>query len=349
VREGLNVEKLAAIVIDLLPTPRSKFEFFVYRQAFKTLQLQASTADYTNTLVAFFQQKREQPHLNRVLDFNSLDHIADGAAFFRIVTAIITHGNLTNKSSTELGLYFIFSRAGADLVQLSLFTEFSLKMLDNKYFEMLKDFIEDFFANRKPTVAQTCHVVGLIRRVAQCEKTEFSAKLLDLVQHILSVLNGKDVERMDQDERRLLEMCIGVLTDMIENSVLQFFLTLSIVRRKYPNLAHALQKRVQQGAYSFGFNAFLATVRNELYDLNLDECFFTFAVKRSMMSQEEGDAYDTCIQTNEIAFEYLLPSKDCAAIQKLAFYILDQGLRARIAKEYFASGTAGEDKDDGAV
>ena len=41
-------------------------------------------------------------------------------------------------------------------------------------------------------------------------------------------------------ELSLLEMCIGVLTDMVENQVLQFFLTHSIIRRKFPKLAPAL-------------------------------------------------------------------------------------------------------------
>ena len=46
-------------------------------------------------------------------------------------------------------------------------------------------------------------------------------------------------------EQRLLQMCIGVLTDMIENSVLQFFLTFSIIKRKYPALVQALSSRVK--------------------------------------------------------------------------------------------------------
>lgn len=76
----------------------------------------------------------------------------------------------------------------------------------------------------------------------------------------------------------------------------------------------------------------MGTVRNELYDLNLDECFFSFTQKVSKMAEEERDAYQTCLQTNDIVFEYLLPSKDCKAISRLAFYVIDQGLRAKVAK-----------------
>ena len=113
-------------------------------------------------------------------------------------------------------------------------------MLDNRYFDMLKDLMEDFLANGRPTTPQVCHVIGLIRKVAQCEKTEYSAKLLELVQGILSLLNEKEVNNMNTEELSLLEMCLGVLTDMVENQVLQFFLTLQIVRRKYPRIASTL-------------------------------------------------------------------------------------------------------------
>jgi len=75
---------------------------------------------------------------------------------------------MTNKPSTELCLYFIFSRQGnrIDLLTMSIFTEFCLRMLDVRYFEMLKDFIEDFFANKNPSVTEACHIVGLIRKIA---------------------------------------------------------------------------------------------------------------------------------------------------------------------------------------
>ena len=62
------------------------------------------------------------------------------------------------------------------------------------------------------------------------------------------------------------------------------------------------------------------------------------------MSIEEKDAYDTCLQANDIVFTFVLPSKDCRALSKLAYYLLDQGLRASIAKEIFsASSSAGKD------
>ena len=114
------------------------------------------------------------PPLYKLLDFNILDSIRDAGAFYRAVTVIIQKGNLTNKPSVQLVLYLIFSREADDLLCMSLLTEFGLKMLDNKYFEILKDFMEDFFANKRPSVRQVSHVVGLIRKVAQCSKIEYS-------------------------------------------------------------------------------------------------------------------------------------------------------------------------------
>ena len=85
-------------------------------------------------------------------------------------------------------------------------------------------------------------------------------------------------------------------------------------------------------------------MRNELIDLNLDECFYNFTQRPSKMGEEEGDAFQTCIQTNEIVFDYLLASRDCKSLARLAFYLLDQGLRAKIANEYFIQNAASSDQ-----
>lgn len=41
-KEGIQANNLAAIIIDLLPAPKSQLDFDVYKQGFKTLLLQAS-------------------------------------------------------------------------------------------------------------------------------------------------------------------------------------------------------------------------------------------------------------------------------------------------------------------
>ena len=156
-------------------------------------------------------------------------------------------------------------------------------------------------------------------------------------------------EGMARAELNLIEMCIGALTDMVENEVLQFFRTHEILKKKFPQLATSLMLRVKSANYSYGYSTFLSTVNSELFDLNLDECFYSFSTKPAKMSMEEKDAYETCLETNRIVFDCILPSKDCKAISKVAFYLMDQGLRAKIAQAYFAAmnedgGDATEEK-----
>ena len=86
-------------------------------------------------------------------------------------------------------------------------------------------------------------------------------------------------------------------------------------------------------------------MRSELYELNLDECFYAFKTRPSKMSAEENDAFDTCIRTNRIVLGTLMPSGDCKALTQLTFFILDQGLRAKIAQEVFAANTSSTDEE----
>ena len=87
------------------------------------------------------------------------------------------------------------------------------------------------------------------------------------------------------------------------------------------------------GRYSYGYDIFLSCVETELADLVLDQRFFPFTDKPSKMNEEEKDAYDTCVDANHTAFGPLLQSQDPRSISRIAYYILDQGLRAKIAHE----------------
>ena len=71
---------------------------------------------------------------------------------------------------------------------------------------MLRDLIEDYLANKRPTVSQVTVVVGLMRRIAQCQKTEYASKFVELIQGILGLLNQKGgVDQMQLGEQRLLQ------------------------------------------------------------------------------------------------------------------------------------------------
>ena len=85
---------------------------------------------------------------------------------------LIKHANLQNKASVDLIQYYIFSRLGTDdksrLSMLALYTEFSLRMQDNKYFDVLKDLVEEEVANNPLTTGQLNMIVGLLRKIAKC-------------------------------------------------------------------------------------------------------------------------------------------------------------------------------------
>ena len=54
-------------------------------------------------------------------------------------------------------------------------------MLDNKFFDILKDLIEEEVANHANSAQQLNLVMGLLRKIARCTKTEYSVKFIDLV------------------------------------------------------------------------------------------------------------------------------------------------------------------------
>ena len=61
-------------------------------------------------------------------------------------------------------------------------------MVETKYFDLLKDMIEDKFANGKLTLSSISFIIGLIRKVAQCERTEYSSKFVELIQGVLGLI-----------------------------------------------------------------------------------------------------------------------------------------------------------------
>lgn len=120
---------------------------------------------------------------------------------------------------------------------------------------------------------------------------------------------------------------------MVDNQVLQFFLTNSIVQRKFAKLGQDLQRLACAGSPSYGYAEFLGGVVWELDELVLDQRSFPFTSKPSAMDAEEKEAYDTCLAANNVVFGPLLQSREAGSVARLAYYLLDQGLRAKIARE----------------
>ena len=157
------------------------------------------------------------------MSHTSLSHLTNLKTMLQVVVKLIRHANLQNKASVQLIQYYIFSRLDSDdksrFSMLALYTEFCLRMQDNQYFDTLKDLIEEEVANNPLSASQLNLVVGLLRKVAKCQTTEYSTKFIDLLQGILGLLN-RPVSELSVDEKRLLENCIGMLKDMVEDQVL---------------------------------------------------------------------------------------------------------------------------------
>ena len=54
--QNFDADKLARIITDLLPAPKSKLENHVYRQAFHTLKLQANADEFSEVVTSFFKK-----------------------------------------------------------------------------------------------------------------------------------------------------------------------------------------------------------------------------------------------------------------------------------------------------
>lgn len=71
------------------------------------------------------------------------------------------------------------------------------------------------------SVELTTKYVELMRKIAQEEKSDYSEKLLDILQRTLSRVN-RAIGTLNPAESKLATSCIGMLTDMVHNGVLAF-------------------------------------------------------------------------------------------------------------------------------
>ena len=101
------------------------------------------------------------------------------------------------------------------------------------------------------------------------------------MQDILGTVN-KSLEELSPDEGQLVQMSFGLLTDMVENQILQFSLAHKILNRKYTKLLRSVEKTP-----TLGYLQFLATCRWELEDFDLAENQYCFTIKPSRMDTAE--------------------------------------------------------------
>jgi hypothetical protein len=168
------------------------------------------------------------------------------------------------------------------------------------------------------------------------ETGQTTAKFVELVQSLLEKVHKIPIENMTGFERLLVEMSFGTLTDMVSVGALEFSLTHSILLRKFPDLMRELEKH----NYALGYLDFLAMVYHELEDYDLEKRYYSFAVPPNQMDEEQREVYEACHKVNQVVFGPLLTSASVAALSPNATYMLDQGLCAKVARDYYKENKA---------
>ena len=112
---------------------------------------------YLDVLSNFYQGREATPVLSEIFDYTSFHHFTKLSTMHKATQILIKYGNPTNKASVDMLQYFIFSRLGSSdksrFCALSLYTEFCLRMLDNKFFDIFKDLVEEEVANHANSAA----------------------------------------------------------------------------------------------------------------------------------------------------------------------------------------------------
>jgi hypothetical protein len=69
-----------------------------------------------------------------------------------------------------------------------------------------------------------------------------------------------------------------MLTDMVQNGILQFSVAHRIIEKKFAKLINSLNEAVKAGKDDYGYGEFLASCLYELDEYDLESQYFVFAV-----------------------------------------------------------------------
>jgi hypothetical protein len=112
-----------------------------------------------------------------MITIDSIDHL-DLKSRFSCIQAIMQNSNtLQHKCSVDLFQTLILKCLPTELA-LAAFTDLCLKKLDNKFFKVHQDMLEYYISIPKCDIP---FAVGLIRKIAQHPKTEFSQNHLEVL------------------------------------------------------------------------------------------------------------------------------------------------------------------------
>ncbi|CDW71435.1 UNKNOWN [Stylonychia lemnae] len=220
---------------------------------------------------------------------------------------------------------------------LDIFSNLALQLLDNKYFDQLKDMIEYQLSinNSKPQIIQ---ILGIIKKVTSSPKTEYGEKLLDLIEKILSKVN-KPFNELDDESYQVATICLSCITDLIDNQILDHQLTYKIMNQKYSIFrSFDLSKMSSNSPLTREYARFLGCCVLELDDLELDQR--SFNLLQFPRTEDVKDAIQTFNFINQVVFnQLLLPSHNknlkirAHQLKHFVTYIFEYGIQTLCLKE----------------
>ncbi len=102
------------------------------------------------------------------------------------------------------------------LASLSLYCDLCLTLLDNKYFDRFRSLTEmEIATSSSNDWSSLIGIFLLFKRISGSTKTEYSEKLLDLTEQMLSRVNMR-VQEQSADQLKLSTICVSIVTDLLE-------------------------------------------------------------------------------------------------------------------------------------
>eukprot|EP00347_Sterkiella_histriomuscorum_P001868 403370370 len=244
-----------------------------------------------------------------------------------------------NNKFIEYLIMKLYSSPSFDLklLALSLYCNLSLQLLDNKYFDQLRELVEYEISQNSNSLPKLTQLLGIMKMIScQGSKTEYSEKFLDIIEKVLSKLN-KSYDRLNDDEYNLATLCLSIITDMIDNQILEHQLTFKIMNKKYELFRSLdLQKMSSKSPLTREYVRYLGCCRWEIEDLELENRQINLI--QAPKTEEVEDAMQIFTYVNSFVFrEFLNGSRNiqlrAQQLTKFVDYIFEYGIQVEILKE----------------
>ena len=118
------------------------------------------------------------------------------------------------------------------IAALDLYASLCLKLLDNKYFDKLRELLEYELSLASSDLQKITLILSIFKKVsAKSDKTDYPAKFLDIIDLVLSKIN-RAFDQLSDEEYRVATLCVSIITDLLEYQILEHQLTYNIMLKK---------------------------------------------------------------------------------------------------------------------